>query len=62
MAEEVEKVAKGDVKHLPEGKLQNADELVEKAPESVNQHAQNKEDLLEKVTEFALTKENISIC
>jgi len=35
VAEEVEKVAKGDVKHLPKGKLHVA-ELVEKAPKNVN--------------------------
>ena len=52
VAEEVEKVAKGVVKHLPEGKLQNAAELVENAAENVYQHAQNAEDLLEKVLIF----------
>lgn len=49
MAEGVEKVAEGAVKHLPKGKLHDAAKLVEKVAQDIDKHAQNAEDVLEKV-------------
>ncbi|KAK7372997.1 hypothetical protein VNO80_06390 [Phaseolus coccineus] len=49
VAEEVDKVAEEALKHLPEGKLRDAVEIVEKVAEDVEKRAQRAEDALEKV-------------
>lgn len=49
MAEKVDKVAEEALKHLPEGKIHDAVEFVEKVAEDVEKRAQRAEDALEKV-------------
>ncbi|XP_061364225.1 uncharacterized protein LOC133307690 [Gastrolobium bilobum] len=52
VAEGVEKVAEGAVKNIPEGKLHDTAEFVEKIAEDIDKQAKNAEDALEKVEDM----------
>ncbi|CAL0317852.1 unnamed protein product [Lupinus luteus] len=49
VSEKVDEVAEEVEKELPEGKLQDAAEFIEKVAEDINKHTRNAEDALQKV-------------